>query len=365
MDMEFQLVVTEKCNMGCKYCYMNNNPSHMTIDTFDKFYDKIDSYLDLFQKQTFHLALFGGEPLYNWDLCKYAAVKANNNPKCSHVIMMTNGILLNDKKIKWLKDNNVSVGLSFDGLSNQTDRILKSGKSSLDIYLKRKDFYKQYFHQSKVMISPDNAHMLCENYLFFINDMNWNFPGFSIVRDRSWNTKSINIFKKQLDELIVIILDLWNKNIQNLPAFLLLYMLDTYIGDKHGKRPFGCFAGCGGMGFMPNGKAYPCARFGSADLFPLYNVNNDEWLNENIDFFKSNEISNPQYYPKCRQCELYKYCNAGCTFSQLLDNSYVEPIDEVCEILKLCYNASFYVMDALHTHPEFVNYFNSTLTNMG
>jgi radical SAM protein with 4Fe4S-binding SPASM domain len=88
------------------------------------------------------------------------------------------------------------------------------------------------------------------------------------------------------------------------------------------------------MGFMPDGFAYPCARFGSNRTSPLYDANTDTLFWENIQKFLVSGITNPQTFEKCKGCEIYQYCNAGCTYSQL---EYGGPVDSVCKLLKILY----------------------------
>ena len=40
MSFEFQLVLTEKCNLSCKYCYIKQKPTDMTFDVFKQHYEK-------------------------------------------------------------------------------------------------------------------------------------------------------------------------------------------------------------------------------------------------------------------------------------------------------------------------------------
>lgn len=112
---------THECNMRCKYCFAEKygyEKSLLDINILKR-------YIELLaQKYKYiNIVWHGGEPLivplnyYQeiYDFCKKFDSKFI-------FALQTNGTLLNDENIEFFKKNNTSIGLSFDGLTNDVTR---------------------------------------------------------------------------------------------------------------------------------------------------------------------------------------------------------------------------------------------------
>ena len=365
MSFEFQLVLTEKCNLACKYCYMKKQQVDMSQATFDNHFKMLPDILSYYQQHNYNAALFGGEPLLNWELIEYITPILNSDKKCASIIMMTNGLLLKDEyKRKFIEKNNISISLSFDGLWNKENRPLANGESSLDKYLK--DPLYSYFknkHGCKVMVSPDSVPTLVENFKWFVEDYGIINPDFTLVRDDIWDNESIDMFETEVHKLADVVIEYFKNGTPAIAGFFQLYILDLLFGESFGKRPFGCFAGCHGAGFMPNGKVYPCARFGSNDILPIYDSNTGMINENNIKLMNNSNITNPVNYEKCKKCTLFKYCNAGCTFSQL--KNYMEPLDSICKLFHICYSEAIRITNELKDNKLFRDIIVNSIKNVG
>ena len=360
-SFEFQVVMTERCNMACKYCYMSNKPQDMSIEIFDRHYKHALPYLmSKYQRPNYHAALFGGEPLLNWDLLTYIVPILEKDPKCTNIIAMTNGIeFRKDHKRKYFEEHNIGFSLSFDGLWNKDTRVLKDGSSSFELYTSEP--LKSYFSgkgSCKVMVAPNNISTMVENYKWFVEEYNITSPDFSLVRDDIWSKEDIALFDVQAKLLADQMIKYIKSGVPTLVGFFQLYILDLLFGALQGKRPFGCFAGCGGAGFMPDGTVYPCARFGSNDEAPVYDSIEVMEL-PSLNLYNRPQIVDPRAYTKCQKCILYKYCNAGCTYEQTKGMrsgttlSFAEPVDSICQLLKILYRESIRIVDELKHNTLF------------
>ena len=77
-EYHLEVSVTEKCNLGCPYCYVANQDKFMTPEVFDKAWPEFIQLVDRSKSQPagkFHLTFFGGEPLLNMPLIKHATKK--------------------------------------------------------------------------------------------------------------------------------------------------------------------------------------------------------------------------------------------------------------------------------------------------
>jgi radical SAM protein with 4Fe4S-binding SPASM domain len=371
MTFEFQLVLTEECNMACTYCYIDQKKKVMSKEIFNAHYALLPFIMEKYDQEYYNAALFGGEPLLNWDLIEYIVPIFQNDPKCQNIIVMTNGLVFQKEgKLQWLLDNKVNISLSFDGLWNIKNRPLKSGESSLPIYMdKDKPLYKYLTSGTscKVMIAPESVDSMVENYEWFINTLGITSPDYSLVRDHNWDEHSVSKFRIEIKKLADTNIKYIKDGTRSMIGFFQLAILDMLFGETYGKRPFGCFAGCNGAGFMPDGKVYPCARFGSNDKYMLFDSVNKKIHKKNIEKLNSPQVSNPKNYEKCQECVIRQYCNAGCTYSQLdnCNGEKCEPLDTVCELYYSLYEEAIRITHELRDNKIFRSIIKDAIRNIG
>ena len=118
------LNVTDDCNLHCKYCFVEQHPHYMTYqvakDAVDWIYNNLQKKRELGYCEKNDMGsvnFFGGEPTLMWDqiivpITKY--IKKNYKDDI-FLGITTNGTLLNEERIKFLKDNQINLLLSIDG----------------------------------------------------------------------------------------------------------------------------------------------------------------------------------------------------------------------------------------------------------
>ena len=353
---QFEVVVTEKCNLFCEYCYMANKNKQMSKEVFDAHYAALPRIMDAYGEERFTTTLFGGEPLLNWGLIEHILPMVDADPKCQGITMPTNGILIKPHMMDTLKKYNVNISLSFDGLwqENETGNlVMKKGGS----WTKYKNIVDALgVNTCKVMIPPQSHREITikANYKWFVEKFGMMDPDFTLVRDDVWYPLEVAVFKFEIKELADQVIKYIKDGIETMPGIFSLYILDTLAGEKFSKRSFGCFAGLHGLGFMPDGKVYPCARFGSADENEIFDSFAEdrmvEWNAANYTMFVNKNLTDPRTYEKCKECVLYKYCNAGCTYSQLQNGGI---LDSICELYKASYEQAFRIVDELKDNETF------------
>ncbi len=357
-------VITEQCNLGCNYCYMNNNPLYMSKETFKVILDNLDNILNIYNQSQYHLDFFGGEPLLNFDLIEYAVPLLQHNKRCESFGIISNLLELDENKVSFIKNNNINVSFSFDGLWNEYNRPLRNGTSSLQYYEKKKDLIKMVSPSyCKTMVSPASLGTLVENARYLADVWGFSNIDYSLVRDDIWSEDDINKFKNEIRDLSNLQIELFKTGKDIMIGFYELYLLDMLLGYKNGKRPFGCFAGSRGIGILPNGIAYPCARFATNREYPIYDFNTNHLYKENFDIFTDPMVSNPRNFNKCQQCTYYIGCNAGCTYSQMKNNN--NPVASICRLYDIIYTECFYVFNNLKGNKLFIERLNKRLNNLG
>lgn len=126
------LKTTRDCNMRCKYCYIPYTKKIMSTETVENIVKKFTS---VFEEVSF--IWHGGEPLlagkdFYQDLVKLQKKYERLNDCKINNDMQTNAVLLNEKYIDFLLENDFSIGISSDGPQEIQDltRPLFSGKGS-------------------------------------------------------------------------------------------------------------------------------------------------------------------------------------------------------------------------------------------
>mgnify|MGYP000356632004 CR=1 FL=1 len=128
------VVLTNECNLRCKYCQTNNKErDYMSKEVANK-------VLEIMYSQripNLTLEFQGGEPLLNWDTLRYFVEytrKYNMTGRNIRLVLVSNFSLLDNKKMKFLIDNDVNLCTSLDGPKTIHDKNRPSldGISSYD-----------------------------------------------------------------------------------------------------------------------------------------------------------------------------------------------------------------------------------------
>ena len=144
------LVVTEQCNLRCKYCVysehypFNRGYENVTMDqatafaALDLFFDNHGKVRHRNPTSKPFVGFYGGEPLLAFDLIR-ATVGYFQEHYCAEFpetmfTITTNGMLLTDEAGDFLAENGFSVIVSLDGdrESHDRNRVQPNGKGSFD-----------------------------------------------------------------------------------------------------------------------------------------------------------------------------------------------------------------------------------------
>ena len=137
--MAAYLILTDVCNLGCKYCFIEGNfPENYQTSTMT--WEIAKKGMDIFRKQARRDGLldvwfYGGEPLVNKDLLFACADYLNEveDPSKLTLTIITNGTLITPEVAKRLAGYpNLAMSVSVDGPATVHDanRVFKSGGGS-------------------------------------------------------------------------------------------------------------------------------------------------------------------------------------------------------------------------------------------
>jgi len=144
------LILTEECNLRCKYCvYSDHYSEHKTYSnkrmTFKIAKQAIDTYMMWYHKKKIHgfretprISFYGGEPFLEYKLIEQIIDYCKEKDYQAQFLATTNGTVFNDTIIEMVVNNNFHLSFSLDGnkLNNDRNRVFKHGGGTFDIILK-------------------------------------------------------------------------------------------------------------------------------------------------------------------------------------------------------------------------------------
>lgn len=148
------LVVTEDCNLRCRYCAYSGNyfyhRSHSSkIMSEDVMRKAIDFYLSHSQEnEEKNISFYGGEPLLNFEIVKNCVNYVTSVHSAPVNFNMTiNGTLLTKAIMRFIVEKKISVLISIDGPKEVHDRnrIYKNGVGSFNRVYQNLMLFKEMF----------------------------------------------------------------------------------------------------------------------------------------------------------------------------------------------------------------------------
>ena len=316
------LAISQKCNMGCMYCYAEQGsfggPSKsMPLETA---LASIDMLIDTKKAgERVQLTFLGGEPLVNrGDIVKateYAYKKAQERQVKIGFSITTNGTLLQEQDMYFFEKYGFAVTISIDGDKNAHDalRPMKGGKGSYDTIIQNVSPFlthqKNMQVSARVTITPSNLNL--RSTLNELIALGFHSVGFSPLLNSSNHQGEMQAEDLQLllKEMIACGLD-FEENLIKGKRFPFLNMVNAFKEiAKQTHRPYPCGAGAGYMGVSADGELAACHRFVNEDRGALGTIA------EGIDTIKQNNWLAERHVHQqtpCTQCWARYLCGGGC-----------------------------------------------------
>lgn len=160
------LMTTYECQLRCDYCRVDRGRRRMDAGTARRGADLLLSS----RAGRLILNFFGGEPLLEWDLVRSTALyaRARRGARPLRINLTTNGLLLDDEKISFLKSVDGYVHLSLDGTAEANAARLRGtgpgAQRAMEAALRRLDASGLPYHVNAV-VDPARAAFLDEDLL--------------------------------------------------------------------------------------------------------------------------------------------------------------------------------------------------------
>ncbi len=321
------LIVTERCDLSCVYCYEHNkSAAQMTFEAAKEIIDKEFRNLDTYD---YTVEFFGGEPFLNFELIKQVVEYVVANYKEGyHFFATTNGTQVHGAIQDWLieKKNIFTVGLSLDGnkTAHNINRCNSFEKIDLDF------FVKNYPHQSvKMTISDLSLPYLAESIKFLTE------YGFLISCNLAYmidwfSPKNFSTLKEQLDLLIEYYLqnpDADRCTLMSLPIEILSHPQE----DESTIRKY-CGCGVEMRCYDKDKKCYPC------QLFSRLSAGEKSICSE--DFVISENLYVKNFPEKCKSCYYLRICQFCLGSNYLSTGNLYLPDESRCKLYQLTFKAN-------------------------
>ena len=174
------LNITDACNLHCKYCFVKQQPHYMDLQVGKDAIDWLAKNLQIKKERGWaknddkcSVNFFGGEPmlLYEKLIQPLTQYIDENYKNLFSLGMTTNGTLLSEEKINWLKEHNFYILLSIDGNKETQDSnrpCRDEEKSSFDLVSNNIPYLLKVYPKTtfRATIDESTAGNTFENYIF-------------------------------------------------------------------------------------------------------------------------------------------------------------------------------------------------------
>jgi radical SAM protein with 4Fe4S-binding SPASM domain len=300
---ELWLYVTNRCNLRCKHCLVKGGEDPVEELSLKEFKEVIREAKELGAKRVF---LTGGEPFLRddiFDLIEYASVTQKLEP-----IILTNGTLLDEEKIKELKNYpDIIVQVSLEGSTASVNDSIR-GSGVFDKALKSIDLLTKFNVKTIVTSTATSGNIdeiprlsdILHQKKAQAHHILWlHRRGRARENNVSVTPEEIsNLMRRLKDKKIKV--DNW----ENFKA--------RVRGGK-GIKVDGCHAGYSSLCIDSNGDVYPCPSLNGNRRFRIGSLNDGlkrVWLesmgDEELRGVSVIDIEG------CRKCEFRFFCGGGC-----------------------------------------------------
>lgn len=346
--MNYVLYLTENCNLRCKYCYEKNKTSNEI--NFETIKSIIDYEINQNNKTSL-INFYGGEPLLKKDLI-YKTIDYIKSKRCKTKFnfgITTNGILLDDEFIKYMKKNKfIHLAYSIDGNKDvqNKNRVLIDGKDTFDIVKKnaRQALKSLKNVVAMVTVTKNTLQDLSDSVEYLIN-LGFKTINLQFDYTADWNDEDLDKIENEYRKVS----DIYYKNIiKKNPISILIFdnKIRTYIDNSYECNKE-CSLGMETLYVATDGNLYPCVHF----------VGNSKFIigtsKDGVDIKKQNLLIQSAFKENstCMQCAIRNRCKHTCcckNYITMHDINKVSPI--ICQTEKIFIKISDEMAENLYTN---------------
>lgn len=338
--------LTKNCNLACRYCFerqsetKNSSEGVMSFDVFSRGLDFFQRLINL-DKDRFNerktIIFYGGEPFHNKKLLFSAITEIQDRitkgdlPVQTKMLVVTNGTLMNDEDILFIKKNGVTVTFSLDGdRQASANRVYPDGKTLA--WDKATETFKKCVEAGidlniACTLSPETIVRQKEVLDYFISIGATNI-GFNVILDNDIIQLNTDYDDKAADFVTTAYRTLSDNNITENRTRRRLDVL------KH-KHP--CLFDCNAAGgrqiaIAPNGDIGICHEHIMDKKHFITTIDDMEFDPKQSAEYKMWNKRSPLYIDSCLNCIALGICGGGCVInSERKHDSIFIPDQRFCK----------------------------------
>ncbi len=323
--MHYHIVLTERCNSHCKYCYEKslkefdnslskkwdfdyNVPTNSKVNP-----KKIKDFL----KKGDTLIFYGGEPLVNFQKMKEIIDIIENSDKKNKIKyhIQTNGKILNIIPEKYLKKIS-KILVSIDGNRERTD--FNRGEGNYDKVIgnigkiRKQGFKGEIIARMTLSFDTSPSYDIYEQTIHLIrlinkglfNSIHWQLDAGFYESDYNYNKFSefVNRYNKEITKLI----DFWVENIKQGKVYKIYPFLGIFESLYY-KKPtkLRCGSGYANYTINTNGKISPC---------PIMNNIRSFYCGDLDSKIQGEKLKEFHIKGECKNCKYLWICGGRCLY---------------------------------------------------
>ena len=335
--------IVAPCNLRCDYCYRNINsdehkPHIMDISMVEKC---ISEYIDCTPNVNKPLVMVwhGGEPLIaGIDYFKEILnLQKKLGPERQFInVIQTNATLIDEKWAHFIKDNNITIGVSLDGPKEYNDLHRKNaaGESSFEMTKRGLCNLKKVGKKfSAICVISNENYDKATDFLDFFVEVGASVIDFIPCYD--YNLK-YTLTNERYEHFMKTVYDYWmNKHRDDIKIRFLQDVMKKIVCASQDKS---CYVECElsdmcgrNIAILDNGDVYACACLTPVEEMKLGNINSLSLKDlANTTAFKNMVNEYNDVNKKCLSCDVKKVCSTGC-LNRRLSKYNESKLDCFCE----------------------------------
>lgn len=349
------LMITDKCNMQCTYCYERDSRNKPSTDmNADQAYSYIQYALGHSDpSKPFFINFFGGEPLLAHKTIADLLTRLSHLNRNISYAITTNGTICNSEILNLLATHPICLTISVDGdeASHDRHRTLCNGKGSYALIQENIKRITQ-IETARVNINCVLNHKSTGLFNQYMIARQLGCYMFSIVPVSTKNitmqlddTDVHRIIRESEQICKVFLNDISHGNSITIPDFLnsMVKLLPSSF------QPTYCGAGIESIAIDIHGNMFPCHRFyGSSQI-----MGNISCISDHCLLSLQNSYLERKHTDYCQSCWARRLCQGGCLHEEIELRAMSTSQPSVCTLRQRWYElaiATYYILQ--ENHPE-------------
>lgn len=333
------LPISGKCNLKCPYCFAQTKNGFGFEDMSEVEISNIINFImNGKQKEEYTtINFFGGEPFINLKIMRFAVkfVKDNYPDYPVNFTVTTNGTIMNNEIINFLKENGFSILVSIDGPKEVPSyRIFKNGKSSVDKVINNiLKMKSEGLHLALRATLPNDCTDLVKIHRFF-EELEIPFSAVHAYKSINDNNltdydSAISSLSKQYDKLLEYYK---NKIEQGAKIYSMSISNKINMILTQSKNNIACGGGINIFAITNDGNIYTCEHLAYDKNFAVGNI----FSGIDGDKLKYQQPSYVEDLEKCKTCWAKFLCSGGCfTQREVSNGRNIGLSGDDCALVKL------------------------------